>query len=368
MPDTEMETGYEKTVRRLRATALFSSVAFTLAGAATAQAHENEVQTSVQGGQRCITSNGLPDHSTGTFPNSGNPNTISEQHVKLCVSADPKKGNSPKTVRGSIGVGINGVQIRPGTADYYDPSSRRGFSRDRSSGWNLEGLGARDKLGMDKNNAHVDERGLYHYHGVPKPLVESAGSSLIGYAADGFEIHYVGNKQTSSYRLKSGTRPSGPGGAYDGTYLEDWEFVDGLGTLDVCNGGTLNGEFVYFATDSFPFYPRCMWGEISGDFLQGAGGPGAGGKRPRRNGEARGQDRQRASENRRQRGPRQANQQRAGGRRGPPQEAIAACSGQSSGSSCSFKGPRAGRQVAGMCRETPSQTTACVPDRRRPRQ
>lgn len=349
----ETETSGEAASRRFRAAALFGSVAFSLFGAATAQAHDNDVHIDVQGGKRCIVSNGLPDHSTGTFPNSGNPHTMREQNVKLCVSANPKKGSKAKFVNGSVGVGVNGVQIRPGTADYYDPSSRRGFSRDRSSGWNLEGLGARDQLGMDRNNAHVDERGLYHYHGVPKALVRSAGSSLIGYAADGFEIHYVGSKQTPSYKLKSGTRPSGPGGTYDGTYVEDWEFVSGSGSLDMCNGGMLNGQFVYFATDAYPFYPRCLWGDVSRDFMQGAGG-----QRPRRHNANRGQDRPRGAQNR-QGGPRQA-----GGRRGPPPEAVAACSGQSNGSSCGFTAPRNGHRIAGMCRVTPDNSTACVPNRR----
>ena len=31
-------------------------------------------------------------------------------------------------------------------------------------------------LGMDRNNAHVDQRGLYHYHGVANALVRSGKS------------------------------------------------------------------------------------------------------------------------------------------------------------------------------------------------
>ena len=48
---------------------------------------------------------------------------------------------------------------------------------------------------------------------------------------------------TSSYRLKTGSRPAGidgeipgPGGTYDGTYRNDYEYVAGLGTLDENNG------------------------------------------------------------------------------------------------------------------------------------
>ena len=81
--------------------------------------------------------------------------------------------------RGSVGIALNGVQFRPGTADYYDAQSPRGFSRDSSSGWNLEGLGARELLGMDNNNAHVDNRGLYHYHGVADVIVSKKASLMI---------------------------------------------------------------------------------------------------------------------------------------------------------------------------------------------
>lgn len=218
------------------------------------------------GDRICITSNGLPGHSTGKFPNSGNPHSMRQQRAKYCVDATPKKGSRARNHRGTVGVGLNGVAIRPGTADYWDPNSPRGFSRDRSSGWNLEGIGARKLLGLDQNNAHVDERGLYHYHGVPKGLLGQTSGSHIGYAADGFEIHYVGSRAKSGYRLKSGTRPSGPGGKYDGTYVEDWKYVGGSGKLDQCNGGMLNGKFVYFATTSYPFFPRCFWGRPSGDF------------------------------------------------------------------------------------------------------
>ena len=83
---------------------------------------------------------------------------------------------------------------------------------------------------------------------------------LVGYAADGFEIHYVGTSAQPSYRLLPGTRLGGPGGAHDGTYVEDWQYIAGSGNLDACNGATVNGQYVYFATDSYPFYPRCLYG------------------------------------------------------------------------------------------------------------
>ena len=282
---------------------------------------------------RCVTSDGLPNHSTGQFPTSGNPHRITRQTIRYCMPLNPVKGSTPQDQRGSIGVAINGVTIRPGTADWWDSSSRRGHSRDRSSGWNLEGLGAAEMLGMDMNNAHVDERGLYHYHGVAA-AVTSGRSSLFGIAADGFEIHLAGPAQRSSWQLKPGTRPSGPGGRYDGTYVQDWEYVAGSGTLDQCNGGQLEGRFVYFATQTYPFFPRCLWGQASADFATGGG---------------QGQSQSREQGNQQQR------------RRGPPVEALQACVSRPVNTSCRFTPPGRSGAITGICRTTPSGQRACAP-------
>jgi hypothetical protein len=107
---------------------------------------------------------------------------------------------------------------------------------------------------------------LYHYHAPNAPLLKDLDGRLIGYAADGFPIHYIADKAASSWQLKSGTRPTEPGGEYDGTYEEDWVFQAGSGNLDECNGATVDGKYTYFATDSFPFFPRCFKGSVSQDF------------------------------------------------------------------------------------------------------
>jgi len=112
--------------------------------------------------------------------------------------------------------------------------------------------------------------------------------TLIGYAADGFPIYYkYGYKASgdsssgiralaSSYRLKSGKRPgdgvSAPCGTYDGVYSADFEYVDGLGDLDACNGRTgvtpefPAGTYYYVVTDAFPAIPRCFRGTPSRNF------------------------------------------------------------------------------------------------------
>jgi hypothetical protein len=244
---------------------VFAAVGLCVAMSSVALA-ANQVSIKETGSQTCIQSNGLPNHASGQFPNKGNPNSISAQRISVCVTANPvRKSRANEISRGAIGIALNGVMIRPEAADYWDPSSPRGFSRDASSGWQLEPMGPGNKFGLDSNNAHVDMRGLYHYHGMPSGLGTAKDGTQIGYAADGFEIHYVGSKVKSGYALKSGKRPDGPGGNYDGSFVEDYQFT-GNGDLDQCNGGMLNGKYVYFATDTFPYYPRCLWGTIGKGF------------------------------------------------------------------------------------------------------
>lgn len=290
----------------MKTLAMVSIGSLAAAGAVTAWA-QSRVEVSTQGDQRCFTANGLPDHETGTFPNRGNPNAISAQDVRMCVPMEPVKKAEPTPVRGAIGIAVNGVQFRPTTAGFYDPNGRRGHSPDGDRNWSLDIFGAPGKLGLDFNNAHVGRGGLYHYHGIADSLTRTSGSSLIGYAGDGFEIHYVGEEAVSGYELKSGTRPAnpGPGGAYDGTYNEDYVHVPGEGRLDECNGGELDGKFVYFVTDTYPFVGRCLWGNISSDFAGGEHDQRArGGDRPRERG-ARGDRGQRGEGG--QRGDRRAN-------------------------------------------------------------
>ena len=218
----------------------------------------------VSNNSRCVTSDGLPDHKTGVFPNRGNPHAISGQRIQFCVDATPEYDGRAKEVR-TIGIAINGIIIRPGTADWYDASKPRKHSRNPASGWRLDGMGAAEALGLDQNNAHVDHRGLYHYHGIADPLADLSGS-LIGWAADGFEIHYIGNKAQPSYRLQNGNRSTAPGGGHDGTYVQDWVFAAGSGNLDECNGAMVEGTYTYFATDSFPFFPHCLKGKTITQF------------------------------------------------------------------------------------------------------
>lgn len=238
----------------------------------------------VQGGFRYITSDGLPDAPHGEFPNRGNPNVISEQRYSLRVPVKPVE--LPNSIPGMphlFGIALDGIPFDPGTAEFW--------RNDPASGWHGEAMGAPMKLGLDMNNAHVQPSGAYHYHGIPSSLLRRLGTNkqtLIGYAADGFPIYGPLCQESSensgrlrsmkpSYRLRSGTRPGGmegPGGRFDGTYTEDYEYVEGCGDLDECNGryGATaefpNGTYYYVLTEAFPYVPRRWHGQPDPSFFK----------------------------------------------------------------------------------------------------
>lgn len=232
------------------------------------------VSVSVEGSIRAIEANALPDHATGEFPNSGNPNTISEQSTNYSYPTDPTYAGNAVEAR-ITGVAVNGVKFEPGTAETVTCDSGETFR--------VEALQDTYNLGLDFNNAHVQPTGEYHYHGVSELLVDAYAASddlvHVGFAADGYLMYYSkSGAHDSSYVLSSADRTgtgctaSGPGGGTavsvegstpDGTYTSDYVFDPSDGDLDSCNGIELDGVYVYLITDSYPFVGRCLNGEVS---------------------------------------------------------------------------------------------------------
>ena len=240
---------------------------------------DNEVMMWIDDGKRHIKANGIPDHTPGQFPNAGNPNTIAVQDYTFEIPLTPSLAPNITERGGVFGIALNGVPFDPGTAEYWNNGQR---THERSD-WRYEALSGKLDLGLDTNNAHVQPTGAYHYHGITTGLVEllSEGTftGLVGYAADGFPV-YALSTVSSSYRVKSGQRPDGPGGDYDGTFVADYEYVEGLGDLDECNGrvGTTpdypNGTYHYYLTSTFPFIPRCWKGTPDESFARSVPAPG----------------------------------------------------------------------------------------------
>lgn len=250
---------------------------------ATQSAGTNEVTFTTDASTRNVTSNAIPDHLVGQFPNAGNPNTISEQSITHEVPITPTKGTEITRGEGWVfGVSLNGV--------VFDPFAGEFWQGDPRGGWNYDALGGAVALGLDANYAHVQPTGTYHYHGIPFGLLEllryspDAHSPLVGYAADGYPIYAMTGivdgqltDMTPSYQLKSGERPGGddPTGAYDGAFVQDYEYVAGLGNLDACNGAFTQsaeypgGTYAYFLTEEWPVVPRCFTGVPSVNFQKG---------------------------------------------------------------------------------------------------
>lgn len=227
----------------------------------------------IQADARIMKTNGLPNHSTGAFPNKGNPNKISAQNLSYEFPLNPVFSGESRWAR-EPGVALNGVKFEPETAER--------FVCETGEVYRIEAFQELVDLGLDFNNAHVQPTGAYHYHGVPVGLIETLYSRerddiiLVGFAHDGFPIYYSkSGKYKPSFKLSDGSR-TGEVCSYtnpkttikkelkdtstDGTFVSDWTYVEGLGELDECNGTELNGEYVYFVTDEYPYMGRCLKG------------------------------------------------------------------------------------------------------------
>lgn len=196
-----------------------------------AAAHDNVSHTSQSQDMTCITSNGAPNHDMGQFPNRANPNAFELQALEFCFPTTPQQAATTTSGLMTVGVSLTGVPFRPYTAGYYDPNGRRGIGHSVSA-WRQQAMHNPRSLGMDTQNAHVDRAGLYHYHGVSTDYLASQDSTLIGFAPDGYEIHYAPGTATSSWQLQNGTRPTAPFGTFDGTFEEDFDYNAGSGTLE----------------------------------------------------------------------------------------------------------------------------------------
>ena len=262
------------------------------------QAVTNETKIYSKGESRYIKTNSWPI-SRGQFPNRNNPNTIKEIKKTYQVPLSPTESSSKNTVElhTAFGVALNGI--------LFDPMAAEFWQGDRS--WQYEAMSSYVSLGLDKNKAHVQPNGTYHYHGMPVGLIKRLKAKqkkrdmlLIGYAADGFPIYAPWGykdpmnrkskmiKMKPSYTLKKGQRSTGPGGKYDGRFIKDYSYKKGLGTLDKMNGrfGVTpeypKGIYHYFITYKFPFIPRYFKGTPDQTFRKGPGG--AGGRRSDRGG------------------------------------------------------------------------------------
>jgi hypothetical protein len=230
-----------------------------------------------------IKTTGLPSYNLGPFPTD--PNAPTNQNLTYEITRTPtvNTGTKTATALGPIGVAVNGVAF----FNAWD-----GMTYNNDGIWQ-QNANVFEASSFDQGPGHPAPGGTYHYHEEPTALITQVdpgntgqhASPVIGYAADGYPIFgpysYVVNAQgqivdgsngqpevelmTSSYEMKTytnGVRPNGgptTSAEADGSYLQDYEYVAGYGTLDQYNGrfavapGYPNGTYGYYVTATYPY-------------------------------------------------------------------------------------------------------------------
>jgi hypothetical protein len=253
-----------------------------------------------------LTSNSIPDHEVGAFPNTGNPNTIAEVAASAKFTLAPVATSTATTLggpRGAVAYALNGIKFDPDTGGTCDDTGANCSAAGGTGNWRMEALGQKSfNFGVDSSNAHVQPDGEYHYHGLPEGYISKLNKgqtmTLIGWAADGFPVYArygysTATDATSSIKAMTGSyktkatpdtnRPATNLYAM-GTFKQDWEYVAGSGDLDECNGriGVTpqfpKGIYHYYATDTYPFAQRCVKGKVTVPQQQG---PPPGGAPPK---------------------------------------------------------------------------------------
>ena len=241
---------------------------------------------------RNLTGNGVPDHDVtgGEFATR-----VSVQNVSVSFTLAPEVNDEVTSVR-LPGYALNSVKFDPATAGTCPDNATSDADCNYAMGSDMWSMVAtpgntspwRFDFGVDANDAHVQPSGAYHYHGNPVGLVEKLNPdaensmTLVGWASDGFPIYaLVGYsdpqdtssevvRMTSSYQvIDVDAVPQNRPSLDDfplGHFVSDWVFVEGSGTLDVCNGRVAvtpefpQGIYHYTLTDTYPFVHRCVRG------------------------------------------------------------------------------------------------------------
>ncbi len=233
-------------------------------------------------GNKCVIStNAIPNHDFNDGSQSFATN-VSEQSITYEMTTTPVAANTATTLSLTMdnAIFLNGIKLDILPAACYGVGDGKVGCNNINQPWRYDPMYSLNGFATDSHNAHTQPDGAYHYHGSPMAMFYSDTaivSPVVGFAADGFPIFgsYFDDagtirKATSSYQLKSGSRVAinsiNPGGVYDGTYRDDYEYSVGLGDLDECNGMTLNGVYGYYITDTYPWVLACIKGTPDASF------------------------------------------------------------------------------------------------------
>jgi hypothetical protein len=247
---------------------------------------------------------GIPLYTIGPWP--GNPNTPANQNWTFKIAKFPVVATTQSsTPLGPIGVLVNGVPFF---------NALDAMSYNNLNIWHRNAM-YWEANSFDSCNGHPAPGGVYHPHQFPGcvlPTDAQHHSKIIGFAFDGFPIYgpygYANangsggiKRIATSYRkraitqrttLPDGTQlpPNQYGPAVSATYplgcfVEDYEYVAGLGDLDATNARFCvtpeypAGTWCYFSTISakgLTEYPYLVGPKYKGVLVTGNTGPGGG--------------------------------------------------------------------------------------------
>lgn len=167
-----------------------------------------------------VTSNGIPDNGTDTYPNSYNPNENKAQEYHFVLPKIPVVADDPSDLSmGPIRLAVNGVP-------FFHP-------------WNAEETDAVEIETFDMCDGHPSESGAYRYHKMSSSCVfemsDGESSPLIGLALDGFRIYGPHNSEC------------------DELTSDD---------LDECHDLFVDGHSQYHTTEDFPYILGCFKGVV----------------------------------------------------------------------------------------------------------
>lgn len=186
-----------------------------------------KMTNTIASGMRTISTNGLPDHKTGTYPvgqsdparvYDANPNSIKEQALTYSLSASPVYGD-PQCMGGEVGVMLTGVSIFNG----FDAGGRD------AGAWEVQ----------DACDGHPQNKGQYHYHSLSRCITDIGVETVIGFALDGFPI--TGPKVGEANILTT----------------DDLDECHGL-TSEVTLDGKKVMTYHYVMTQDFPYSASCF--------------------------------------------------------------------------------------------------------------
>jgi hypothetical protein len=274
---------------------------------AAVETHECSVSITMNETHITIVTNGLPDHdfestlacSQGndctraqdyewTIPRSPVNDTTGGHDATNCPEANGDYECAP--ARGEVAIAINGVP-------FYGPEDGPGGDAVASQHGAYEE--DRQPIVLGVCHAHNGQGGTFHYHAdanclhwhpeegedmfdydtstpaaVAQNTANGSHSAVIGVGMDGYPIYGLWGyddqmnvvEMKSSYQLKAGET------GYNG--IDDYEYISGLGHLDVCNGhfGPTpefpDGIYHYHSTMmngdgdmGFPYFLLCYHGE-----------------------------------------------------------------------------------------------------------